>query len=51
MNKPLPTETTAALNRVLLQAATRAERVNTEREAEKLASEVAKLCDEYARAG
>lgn len=49
--KRLSTEATASLNRVLLQAATRAERIKADEHAEKLARDVAKLCDEYARAG
>lgn len=51
MAKPLSTAAVAALNRVLLQCATRAERRNADKAADELAREIAKQCDEYARAG
>lgn len=46
MSKPLSTEEIAKLNVVLLRCATRAERHNAERHAEKLASEVIALAIE-----
>jgi hypothetical protein len=53
MIKPLSTAATSSLNRVLLNAATRAERVKADRlaekQAEQLAREVAELADELAR--
>jgi CRP-like cAMP-binding protein len=50
MNKPLSTGAIASLNRVLLLAATRAERILTDQAAEDLARDVARQCDEYANA-
>jgi hypothetical protein len=48
MTKPLSVEAVAKLNVVLLRCATRAERNNAIRNAEKLAREVERLCKELA---
>jgi hypothetical protein len=48
MSKPLSIDVIAKLNVVLLRCATRAERNNAERHAEKLAREVAAIADELA---
>lgn len=47
--KPLSTAATAGLNKVLLSAAIRAERIKADQHAEKLAREVAAVADELAR--
>jgi hypothetical protein len=51
MRKPPSTAAIASLNRVLLQAATRAERTKADKYADQLARDVARVCDELARVG